>query len=130
MEQIPNFPKNLAYNLKKLSGSVIKQKLRISSDKSSYTANEIVRVNFPIGRMLDLRSVVLAAKCSTTFGTSTTMTGTVGNKFPRLGLNSLIEQLQITQMVVFYKIPKCIITSLIWWLILMGIHHQNKQLNA
>jgi len=96
MEQIPNFPKNLAYNLKKLSGSVIKQKLRISSDKSSYTANEIVRVNFPIGRMLDLRSVVLAAKCSTTFGTSTTMTGTVGNKFPRLGLNSLIEQLQIT----------------------------------
>ena len=88
MEQIPNFPKNLAYNLRKLSGSLIKQRLRISSDKSSYVPNEILRINLPIGRMIDLRSVVLGAKCSAS--------GTGGIHFPRLGLNSLIEQLQIT----------------------------------
>lgn len=87
MEQISGFPKNLAYNLKKLSGSVIKQKIRISGDKSSYNANERIMFNFPIGRMIDTRSVVFTAKCST---------NTNGNFFPRGGLNSLIENLQIT----------------------------------
>jgi hypothetical protein len=88
MEQIPNFPKNLAYNLRKLQGSIIKQKLRISADKTDYNPNEIIRFNFPIGRMIELRSVVLAARAIAS--------GTGGIHFPRLGLNSLIEQLQIT----------------------------------
>lgn len=87
MEQISGFPKNLAYNLKRLQGSYIRNKIRINSDKSSYNANERVMFNFPIGRMIDKRSVVMTAKCST---------NTNGNYFPRGGLNSLIENLQIT----------------------------------
>lgn len=87
MEQISGFPKNLSYNLKKLNGSIIKQKISINFDKSTYNANERAMVNFPIGRMVDSRSVVLTGKCTT---------NTNGNYFPRGGLNSLIENLQIT----------------------------------
>lgn len=87
MEQVSGFPKNMAYNLKKLQGSLIKQKIRISGDKSSYSANERIMFNFPVGRSIDTRSVVLTAKCST---------NAVGNYFGRGGLNSLIENLQIT----------------------------------
>lgn len=86
MEQITGFPKNLAYNLKRLQGSIIKQKIVINSDRSSYAPNDRCMFNFPIGRMIDSRSIVLTAKC--TAGT--------GNHFPRGGLNSLIENLQIT----------------------------------
>ena len=87
MEQIPGFPKNLSFNLKRLSGSIIKQRITISSDKSSYNANERVMFNLPIGRMIDTRSIVATAKCTT---------NTNGFHFPRGGLNSLIENLQIT----------------------------------
>lgn len=86
MEQIPGFPKNLAYNLKRLQGSIIKQKINIQSDKSSYAPNERIMINFPIGRMIDSRSITATAKCKA---------GT-GNHFARGGLNSLIENLQIT----------------------------------
>jgi len=87
MEQISGFPKNLAYNLKRLQGSIIKQKITLNSDKNSYVANERVMFNFPIGRMIDSRSIVATAKCSV---------NTAGNHFPRGGLNSLVENLQIT----------------------------------
>jgi hypothetical protein len=87
MEQISGFPKNLAYNLKRLQGSIIKQKITLNSDKNSYVANERVMFNFPIGRMIDSRSIVATAKCTI---------NTAGNHFPRGGLNSLIENLQIT----------------------------------
>jgi hypothetical protein len=87
MEQIQGFPKNLAYNLKRLSGSIIKQKIAISPDKSEYGPNERCQFNFPLGRMYDSRSIVLTAKCDTL---------TNGNFFPRGGLNSLIENLQIS----------------------------------
>lgn len=87
MEQISGFPKNLAYNLKKLQGSIVKSRIRVQSDKSSYSANERIMFNFPIGRMIDSRSVMMFAKCTT---------NTNGNYFPRGGLNSLIENLQIT----------------------------------
>ena len=86
MEQISGFPKNLAYNLKRLQGSIIKQKIILNSDRSSYGPNDRCMFNLPIGRMIDSRSIVLSAKC--TSGT--------GNHFPRGGLNSLIENLQIT----------------------------------
>jgi hypothetical protein len=86
MEQINGYPKNLSYNLKRLSGSIIKQRIVIASDRSEYKPNERVMWNFPIGRMIDSRSVVATAKCKA---------GT-GNHFPRGGLNSLIENLQIT----------------------------------
>lgn len=87
MEQISGFPKSLAYNLKRLQGSYIRTKIRINGDKSSYNANERVMFNFPIGRMIDSRSIVFTAKCTT---------NTNGNFFPRGALNSLIENLQIT----------------------------------
>lgn len=87
MEQIAGFPKNLAYNLKRLQGSIIKQKILVQPDKSEYTPNERIMFNFPIGRMIDSRSICLTAKCETL---------TNGNYFPRGGLNSLIENLQIT----------------------------------
>lgn len=87
MEQISGFPRNLAFNLKKLSGSIIKQKINIQSDKSSYNANDRVMINLPLGRMIDSRSIVATAKCTT---------NTNGFHFPRGGLNSLIENLQIT----------------------------------
>lgn len=87
MEQISGFPRNMAYNLSKLQGSIIKQKIRINSDKSLYNANERAMFNLPPSRLIDTRSVVLTAKCSTT---------TNGNYFSRGGLTSLIENLQIT----------------------------------
>jgi hypothetical protein len=87
MEQISGFPKNLAYNLKRLEGAVVKQKIFLNADKSEYLPNERIMFNFPVGRMIDSRSVVLTAKCETL---------TNGNYFPRGGLNSLIENLQIT----------------------------------
>lgn len=86
MEQIQGFPKNLSFNLKRISGSIIKQKITIQSDRSSYAPNDRCMFNFPIGRMIDTRSIVLTAKC----------VAATGNHFPRGGLNSLIENLQIT----------------------------------
>lgn len=86
MDQIPGFPKNLAFNLKNLQGTVLKQKITINSDKSEYKPNERIMINFPLGRRIDSRSIVLTAKCK----------AATGNHFPRGGLNSLIENLQIT----------------------------------
>lgn len=89
MEQISGFPKNLAYNLKKLQGSIIKQKLKISADQTEYKPNQIVRINFPIGRMIDFRSIVL-------YSTNATTSGTGGIHFTRGGLHSLIQNLALT----------------------------------
>lgn len=87
MDQIAGgFPKNLAYNLKILKGAVVKQKIFINSDKSEYKPNERVMFNFPIGRKIDARSIVATAKCKA---------GT-GQHFPRGGLSSLVENLQLT----------------------------------
>ena len=89
MEQIPNFPKNLAFNLKKLSGSIIKSKILVSADQSEYKPNQIIRLNFPVGRMIDMRSLAL-------YSTNATTSGTGGVHFTRGGLNSLIHNLAIT----------------------------------
>lgn len=86
MEQITNYPRNLAFNLRKLSGSIIKQKIILSSDKSSYGPNERIQINFPLGRAIDLRSIVLTARCQ----------AATGNHHSRGGLISLIENLQIS----------------------------------
>ncbi len=86
MEQIPNFPRNLSYNLKRLSGAIIRQKIILNCDKSTVNPNDRVVFNFPIGRMIDTRTIVMSGKC---------ISGTT-NYFPRGGLNSLIENLQIS----------------------------------
>lgn len=88
--QIPQFPRNLSYNMKKLSGAVIKQKLKLNSDLSTYKNGQIINFYIPPSRMIDLRSVCIYAKGKTTSGTNK------GVKFARGGLHSLIEQFQIT----------------------------------
>lgn len=88
--QVPNFPRNLAFSMKKLSGSIVKQKVKINADLSSYTPGSICNFYIPPSRMIDLRSIVVYATGTTTTGTNK------GLKFPRFGLHSLIEQLQIT----------------------------------
>ena len=93
MEQIQGFPKNLAYNLKRLQGSIIKQKISTNFDRNLYLPNDRAIVNFPVGRMIDSRSIVATAKCT---ADNAGNTGNAGNHFPRGGLNSLIENLQIT----------------------------------
>jgi len=85
MEQIQGFPKNLAYNLKRLQSTIIKTRISQPFDKTEYLANERAIVNFP-NRMFDCRSVSLTAKC---------VSGT-NCHFSRGGLNTLIENLQIT----------------------------------
>ena len=80
------FPRNLSFLLRKLDGSIFKQKIVINGDKSEYKPNERVMVNFPMGRIIDSRSVVATAKF---------VSGT-GLHAPRGGLNSLVENLQIT----------------------------------
>ena len=85
MEQIQGFPKNLAYNLKRLSSTIIKTRISTPFDKNEYLANERAIVNFP-NRMFDCRSVSLTAKC---------ISGS-NCHFSRGGLNTLIENLQIT----------------------------------
>ena len=86
MEGLGTFPKNLAFSLKKLQGSVIKTKISINSDRSSYAPNDRPSFSLPIGRIIDNRSVTLTGKC----------TAATGNHFPRGGLNSLIENFQIS----------------------------------
>lgn len=86
MEQIQGFPRNLSFNLRKIQGSIIKQRIVINSDRSEYKPNDRVMFNFPIGRMIDSRSITATAKCR----------AATGNHFPRGGLNSLVENLQIT----------------------------------
>jgi hypothetical protein len=80
------FPRNLSYLLRKLDGSIFKQKIVINGDKNEYKPNERVMVNFPMGRIIDSRSVVATAKF---------VAGT-GLHAPRGGLSSLIENLQLT----------------------------------
>ena len=85
--QIPSFPKNLAYNLKRLQGSINKQRVKITSDNGSYKSSQQIRFNLPSGAILDLRSLVIYATGSTN-GTGSSQTYF---HFPPLGLHSLIE---------------------------------------
>lgn len=87
--QFPSYPKNLSYNIKKLDGSIIKQRLKIYADLTEYTANQTVRFNLPIGRSFDERSLVV-------YATGTCSGSTAKLHFPRGGLHSLIENFQIT----------------------------------
>jgi hypothetical protein len=88
--QIPSFPRNLSYSLKVLEGSIIKTRIKINADLSSYNPGSIANFYVPPSRMIDNRSIVVYAKATTTTGTNK------GLKLPRNGLHSLIEQLQIT----------------------------------
>lgn len=88
--QIPSFPRNLSYSMRKLQGSIIKQKIKINADLSTYKPGSIANFYVPPSRLIDNRSVVVYARAIASTGTNK------GLKFPRNGLHSLIEQLQIT----------------------------------
>lgn len=87
--QFPSFPRNLSFNLKRLEGSLIKQRLKINADLNSYNPNSTIGINLPIGRMIENRSLVIYAK-----GTATCTAGETVH-FPRGGLHSLIEQFSV-----------------------------------
>ena len=86
------FPKNLAYNLKKLQGSINKQRVKILADNTSYKSTQQILFNLPRGAILDLRSLVIYA----TGATSGTGSSTSYVHFGRLGLHSLIENLTVS----------------------------------
>lgn len=85
------FPKNLAYNLKKLAGGFTKQKVKITPDKVSADANGVVRFLLPRGSLIDFRSLVMYMTGSTA-GTGST---TSYLHFPRYSA-SLIQSISIT----------------------------------
>ena len=89
MEQISGFPKNLAYSMRSLSGRLNKQRIKVSSDLSEYKGRDIINFYLPLGRMINLNSIVIYAK-----GTCTSTNA--GAKFPRYGLHSLINTLQVS----------------------------------
>jgi hypothetical protein len=89
--QIPSFPRNLSYSMQKLQGSLIKQKIKVNSDLSTYKPGSICNFYIPPSRLIDNRSIVLYARAASSTGATNK-----GLKFPRNGLHSLIEQLQIT----------------------------------
>lgn len=90
MDQIAGFPRNLSFNLKRLQGSLLKQKIKCNSDLTTYNSGQIINFYLPIGRMIDERSLVIYATgdCSATTNS--------GVHFPRFGLHSLIEQFQVS----------------------------------
>ena len=88
-----SFPKNLAYNIRVLEGSINKQRVKINSDRPSYNSSQTIRFTLPRGSIVDFRSLVIYATGSTS---STTATNNHYFHFPRLGLHSLIENLTIS----------------------------------
>ena len=88
-----SFPKNLAYNIRVLEGSINKQRVKINSDRPSYNSSQTIRFTLPRGSIVDFRSLVIYATGSTS---GTTATNAHYFHFPRLGLHSLIENLTIS----------------------------------
>ena len=91
MSIVSDFPKNLAYNLKQLSG-FSKTTVKITPDRTSIGTNDIIRFKLPSGTLVDLRSLVwyFTADCS---GTCSVAGGAV--HLPRYS-SSLIERLTVS----------------------------------
>jgi len=91
MSIVSDFPKNLAYNLKQLSG-FSKTTVKITPDRSSIGPNDIIRYKLPSGTLVDLRSLVwyFQADC---FGTCSVAGGAI--HLPRYS-SSLIERLTVS----------------------------------
>jgi len=88
--QIPSFPSNLSYRMRKLEGSIIKQKIKVNADLSTYKPGSICNFYIPPSRMIDSRSINIYCRAKTSTGTNK------GLKFARNGLHSLIEQFQVS----------------------------------
>jgi len=88
--QIPSYPRNLSYSCQRLAGSIVKQRIKVNCDLSTYKQRDIINFYLPMGRMINLNSIVIYAKGSCTSATN------AAYKFPRGGLHSLIDQLQVS----------------------------------
>jgi hypothetical protein len=84
------FPKNLAYNLKKLDAGFSKTKVKIIPDNQTVAPNGIVRFRITGNGLYDLRSL-----CMYMTGACSTDTNNRGVHFPRYSA-SLIENISIT----------------------------------
>lgn len=84
------FPKNLAYNLKKLDAGFSKTKVKIIPDNQSASANNITRFRITGNGIYDFRTLCLFAT-----GKCTQDTTNVYLRFPRYS-SSLIENISVT----------------------------------
>ena len=82
-----DLPKTFFYNLKKLKGGFSKQLIKITPDRSIASPNDITTFRFPIGSVLNMQSLSLHFKGSTT-GTNPTI-------FPKY-TSSLIKRLSVS----------------------------------
>jgi hypothetical protein len=86
--EFATFPKNLAYNIKTLSG-FSKTCVKITPDKTSVNANDTFKVKLPTNTIVDLRTLTWYAKGNCVSNTGDNL------HFPRLGLSSLIKTLAV-----------------------------------
>ena len=86
--EFATFPKNLAYNIKTLSG-FSKTCVKITPDKTSVNANDTFKVKLPTNTIVDLRTLTWYAKGNCVSSTGDNL------HFPRLGLSSLIKTLAV-----------------------------------
>ncbi len=83
------FPKNLQYVIKNLSG-FSKSTIKLSSDRETYNKGDNIRVKLPSNTIVDLRGFSFFAE-----GTCSGASGDNNFHFPRLGLASLIRTLNV-----------------------------------
>lgn len=86
--EFATFPKNLAYNIKTLSG-FSKTCVKITPDKISVRAGDTFKVKLPTNTIVDLRTLTWYAKGNCFSNTGDNL------HFPRLGLASLIKTLAV-----------------------------------
>lgn len=84
------FPRNLAYNLKKLDAGFSKTKVKIIPDNQTANANQIIRFRITGNGIYDLRSLCMFMK-----GSAETSTANKAVHFPRYAA-SMIENISIT----------------------------------
>ena len=86
--EFATFPKNLAYNIKTLSG-FSKTCVKITPDKITVDAGNTFKVKLPTNTIVDLRTLTWYAKGTCVSGAGDNL------HFPRLGLSSLIKTLAV-----------------------------------
>lgn len=86
--EFATFPKNLAYNIKTLSG-FSKTCVKITPDKITVNAGDTFKVKLPTNTIVDLRTLTWYSKGTCVSGTGDNL------HFPRLGLSSLIKTLAV-----------------------------------
>lgn len=97
-EQIPaTLPQEFFYNLSKLQGSMSKNILKVTADRTTATAGNITQFRLPIGSLIDLRSLSVWWKTKLT-GTNPTIPARYSSSFiKRISIsanNVVIQQIE------------------------------------